>query len=180
MSSSHLGHFSAISLTYIHNKYFGKIFSALCVDVFPELFRIFPNFDISWYMTKYSEVHLKNYLLIHYCSISKLLYNLVGLVDRVLSSDTGGPWIKSRMYPFFQYCDKTSEYSEIYHKQLTSEHFLPYNYRSSTLPHISRNIGRLLRQCGQVNCKKKCPLIWSIEWAEIRTERSTLPSVLGL
>jgi hypothetical protein len=31
----------------IHNKYFGKIFSALCVDVFPELFRIFPNFDIS-------------------------------------------------------------------------------------------------------------------------------------
>jgi hypothetical protein len=31
----------------IHNKYFGKIFSALSVDVFPELFRIFPNFDIS-------------------------------------------------------------------------------------------------------------------------------------
>jgi hypothetical protein len=31
----------------IPNKYFGKIFSALCVDVFPELFRIFPNFDIS-------------------------------------------------------------------------------------------------------------------------------------
>jgi hypothetical protein len=31
----------------IHNKYFGKIFSALCVDVFTELFRIFPNFDIS-------------------------------------------------------------------------------------------------------------------------------------
>ncbi len=31
----------------IHNKYFGKIFSALCVDVFPELFWIFPNFDIS-------------------------------------------------------------------------------------------------------------------------------------
>jgi hypothetical protein len=48
----------------IHNKYIGKIFSALCVDVFPELFRIFPNFDISWYMTKDSEVHLKNCLLI--------------------------------------------------------------------------------------------------------------------
>jgi hypothetical protein len=31
----------------IHNKYFGKIFSALCVDVFTELFWIFPNFDIS-------------------------------------------------------------------------------------------------------------------------------------
>jgi hypothetical protein len=31
----------------IHNKYLGKIFSALCVDVFTELFRIFPNFDIS-------------------------------------------------------------------------------------------------------------------------------------
>jgi hypothetical protein len=31
----------------IHNKYIGKIFSALCVDVFTELFRIFPNFDIS-------------------------------------------------------------------------------------------------------------------------------------
>ncbi len=54
----------------INNKYFGKIFSALCVDVFPELFQIFLNFDISWYMTKYSEVHLKNCLLIQYCSIS--------------------------------------------------------------------------------------------------------------
>jgi hypothetical protein len=41
----------------IHNKYIGKIFSALFVDVFTELFRIFPNFAISWYMTKYSEVH---------------------------------------------------------------------------------------------------------------------------
>ncbi len=52
----------------LYNKYFGKIFSALCVDVFPELFRIFPNFNISWYMTKDSEVHLKNCLLIHTCS----------------------------------------------------------------------------------------------------------------
>ncbi len=59
----------------------------------------------------------------------------------------GGPWIKSQEEPFFQCRDKTSEYSEIYREQLTSEHFLPYNYRSSTLPRISRNIGRLLRQC---------------------------------
>jgi hypothetical protein len=117
----------------IHNKYFGKIFSALCVDVFTELFRIFPNFDISWYMTKYSEVHLKNCLLIHYWSISQILYSLDGLVDRVLLSYTGGPWITSREEPFFQYRDKTSEYFEIYREQLTSEHFLPYNYRSSTL-----------------------------------------------
>ncbi len=98
-------------------------------------------------MTKYSEVHLKNCLLIQYCSISKLFYCLVGLVDRVLMHDMGGPWIKSLEKPFFQYRDKTSEYSEIYSEQLTSEHFLPYNYRSSTLPRISRNIGRLLRQC---------------------------------
>ncbi len=119
----------------IHNKYFGKIFSAQCVDVFPELFQIFLNFDISWYMTKYSEVHLKNCLLIHYCSISKILYNLVGLVD-------------------------TSEYSKIYREQLTSEHFLPYNYRSSTLPRISRNIGRLLRQCGE---EGSCPGLGSKE-----------------
>jgi hypothetical protein len=131
----------------IHNKYLGKIFSALCVDVFTELFRIFPNFDISWYMTKYSEVHLKNCLLIKYCSISKVMYSLVGLLDRVLASYTGGPWIKSWEDPFFQYRDKTSEYSEIYREQSTSEHFLPYNYRSSTLPRISRNIGWLLRQC---------------------------------
>jgi hypothetical protein len=67
---------------------------------------------------------------------------------RLLASDMGGPWIKSQAQPFFQYRDKTSEYSEIYREQLTSEHFLPYNYRSSTLPRISRNIGRLLRQCG--------------------------------
>jgi hypothetical protein len=37
--------------------------------------------------------------------------------------------------------------TEIYHEQFTSEPLLPYNYRSSTLPGISRNIGRLLRQC---------------------------------
>jgi hypothetical protein len=85
----------------IHNKYFGKIFSALCVDVFTELFRISPNFDISWYMTKYSEVHLKNCLLIHYWSISHILYSLDGLVDWVLASYTGGPWIKSWEEPFF-------------------------------------------------------------------------------
>jgi hypothetical protein len=48
---------------------------------------------------------------------------------------------------FFSFAKKTSEYSEIYREQLTSEHFLPYNYRSSTLPGISRNIGRFLRQC---------------------------------
>jgi hypothetical protein len=131
----------------IHNKYFGKIFSALYVDFFTELFRIFPNFEILWYTTKYSEVHLKNCLLIQYCSISQILYNFVGLVDRVLASYTGGPWINSREEPFFQYRDKTSEYSEIYREQLTSEHFLPYNYRSSTLPRISRNIVRLLGQC---------------------------------
>ncbi len=68
-------------------------------------------------------------------------------MDRVLSSDKWESWIKSRYQLFFQYRDKTSEYSEIYREQLTSEHFLPYNYRSSTLPRISRNIGRLLRQC---------------------------------
>ncbi len=49
---------------------------------------------------------------------------------------------------FFFFRKKTSEYSEIYREQLTSEHFLPYNYRSSTLSGISRNISRLLRQCG--------------------------------
>jgi hypothetical protein len=49
---------------------------------------------------------------------------------------------------FFLHRNNTSEYSEIYCEQLTSKHFLPYNYRSSTLPGISRNIGRLLRQCG--------------------------------
>jgi hypothetical protein len=48
---------------------------------------------------------------------------------------------------FFSNRNKTSEYSEIYREQLTSEHILPYNYRSSTLPGISRNISRLLRQC---------------------------------
>jgi hypothetical protein len=45
---------------------------------------------------------------------------------------------------FYYIAIKTSEYSEIYHEQLTLEHFLPYNYRSSTLLGISRNIGRLL------------------------------------
>ncbi len=130
----------------IHNKYFGKIFSALCADVFPELFRIFPNFDISWYMTKDSEVHPKNCLLSQNSSISLLLYWFLGLADRVFAFYTEGTRIISRGEPFF-FAIKTSEYSEIYREQLTSEHFLPYNYRSSTLPGISRNIGWLLRQC---------------------------------
>ncbi len=64
-----LGYFRAISWT-LYNIYFGKIFSALYVDVFPEIFRIFPNFDISWYMTKDSKIYLKNCLLIHTCSTS--------------------------------------------------------------------------------------------------------------
>ncbi len=95
-------------------------------------------------------------MLIQYCSISFFLCSLVGLVDRVLASDLGDPWINSGEKLFFQYRDKTSEYSEIYREQLTSEHFLPYNYRSSTLPRISRNIGRLLRQCTAVSLDPCC------------------------
>jgi hypothetical protein len=82
-------------------------------------------------------------------------------VDRALASCLGGPWIKSLEEPFFQYRDKTSEYSEIYREQLTSEHFLPYNYRSSTLLRISRNIGRLLRQCGGRREESKKQERWS-------------------
>ncbi len=142
-------YFRAISWT-LYNKYFGKLFSALCVHVFPELFRIFPNFDISWYMTKDSEVHLKNCLLIYTCSTSSILYSMVGLVVREFISGTRVLWIKSWVRPYFLYRNKTLEYSEIYREQLTSEHFLLYNYRSSTLPGISRNIGRLLGQCASV------------------------------
>ncbi len=118
-------------------------------------------------MTKYSEVHLKNCLLIQYCPISNGSYILVGLVDRILVSNTGGQWIESREQSFFQYRDKTSEYSEIYHEQLTSEHFLPYNYRSSTLPRISRNIGRLLRQCVCDNNRIKTVKNWIHFWAKL-------------
>jgi hypothetical protein len=96
---------------------------------------------------KDSEVHLKNFWLIKACSISIVIYCLVGLVDKVRASYTGGPWSNSREEPFFSFAKKTSEYSEIYREQLTSEYFHLYNYRSSTLPGISRNIGRLLRQC---------------------------------
>ncbi len=67
-------------------------------------------------------------------------------MGRVFASYTGGLWIKFRVGPYFLYRNKTSEYSE-YCEELTSEHFLLYNYRSSTLPGISQNIGRLLRQC---------------------------------
>ncbi len=94
-----LGYFCAISWK-LYNKYFGKIFSALCVDVFPELFRIFLNFDISWYMTKDSVVHLKNCLLIHTCSTSWFLNSLVGQVGRVFATYTWGPRIKS-LWPTF-------------------------------------------------------------------------------
>jgi hypothetical protein len=45
---------------------------------------------------KDSEVHLKNFWL-----ISLVMYCLVGLVDRVLASYTGGPWSNSREEPFF-------------------------------------------------------------------------------
>jgi hypothetical protein len=104
-------------------------------------------------MTKDSEVDLKNCFLMHTCSISSLLYSLVDLVGRVFASYSGGPWIKSRVRPYFLYRNKTLEYSEICREQLTSEPFLPDNCRSSTLPGISRNIGRLLRQCSRLGLK---------------------------
>jgi hypothetical protein len=74
-------------------------------------------------MTKDSEVHLKNCLLIHTCSTSSLLYSLVDLVGRVFASYIGGPWIKFRVRPYFLYRYKTSEYSKMYREQLTSEPF---------------------------------------------------------
>ncbi len=75
----------------LYDKYFGKLFSALCVVVFPEIIQIFPNFVISWYMTKDSEVHFKNCLLIDTCTTSSSFYSLIGLVGVVVASYTGGP-----------------------------------------------------------------------------------------
>ncbi len=73
---------------------------------------------------------------------------MVSLMVRVFTSWKGGQWIKS---PVLTNCFlnriKTSEYSEIYRELLTSERFPLYNYRSSTLRGMSRNICRLLRQC---------------------------------
>ncbi len=97
-------------------------------------------------MTKDSEVHLKNCLLIHTCSLSTLYWSMVSLFDRVFAFRTEGQWIKYPWTLFFR-SNKTSECSEIYCEQLTSEHFPLYNYRSSTLRGISWNIGRLFRQC---------------------------------
>jgi hypothetical protein len=73
---------------------------------------------------------------------------MVSVLVRVFTSDTGGQRIKSLWKAsYFSYRNKTSEYSEIYRKQLTSGHFPLYNYRSSTLRGISWNIDRLLRHC---------------------------------
>ncbi len=121
-----LGHFHAISWT-LCNKYFRKIFSALCVDVFPI---IISNFSELWHSVIYDErFHLKNCLLIHTCSTSISLFSMVGQVSRVIAFYTRGQWIKSLwMRPYFLYRNKTSEYSEIYLEQLSSEHFLPNNY----------------------------------------------------
>jgi hypothetical protein len=95
-----LGYLRAISWTY-YNKYFGKIFSALCVDVFQELLRIFPNFYIPWYMMKDSEVPLKNCLLIQTCSSSHCSCSMIGLVVRVFASYTGGQRSESPWLTFF-------------------------------------------------------------------------------
>ncbi len=96
---------------------------------------------------KDSEVHLENCLLIHTYSPSPLKYSLVSLLVRIFDSRMGGQWINSPIMTYFIKFNKTSEYSVIYRELLTSEHFPLYNYRSSTLPCISLNIGRLLRQC---------------------------------
>jgi hypothetical protein len=129
------------TITNISEKY-----SPLCIDVFPELLRIFLNFYIPWHTMKDSEVPLKNCLLIHICSFSQLRFILNGLVVRVFASNTGGqrietPWTT----PFFMSQLNLGIFRNS--EQLTSVHFLLYNYRSSTLRRISRNIGRLLRQC---------------------------------
>jgi hypothetical protein len=89
-------------------------------------------------MTKDSEVHLKNCLLIENCSISLFMNSLVGLVDARILHRWSLDQISGRVVSLYR--DKTLEYSEIYRKQLTLEHFFPYNYSSSTLPAISRNI----------------------------------------
>jgi hypothetical protein len=147
ISSSHLGHFSAISWTYITNisekysplyvlMYLQNCFGFFRTSIFRDIWRNIPRFILKIVYWLSITLH-----------ISQILFSLVSLVDKALASYMGGPWINSREEPFIQYRDKTSECSEIYREQLTSEHFLPYNYRSSKLLRISRNIGRLLRQC---------------------------------
>jgi hypothetical protein len=107
-------------------------------------------------MTKDSEVHLENCLLMQTYSPSQKLYSLVSLLVRMVASHMGGQWINPpRVTYYFISRHKTSEYSEIYCELLTSEHFPLYNYRSSTLPRISRNISKLLRQCIAADLKSK-------------------------
>ncbi len=72
---------------------------------------------------KDSEIYLKNCLLIHTCSTSSIMYSLVGQVGREFAFYSGDPWIKFRVWPYFRYRNVTSEYSEIYREQLTSEPF---------------------------------------------------------
>jgi hypothetical protein len=57
-------------------------------------------------MTKDSKVHLKNCLLIENGFISLSMYSLIGLMDKVLAYNTGGPWIKSWGEPFFDISKK--------------------------------------------------------------------------
>ncbi len=129
---------------------------------FQKYFGFFRTSTFSWYMTKDSEVHLKTCLLIHIRSTSSHLYRLVGLVGMTFAFYTGGSRINSLQWSYFYYRNKTSEYSEIYREQLTSEPFLPYNNRSSTLPGISRNIGQLLRQCtSSWQLRIRAELLWN-------------------
>jgi hypothetical protein len=145
-----LGYFRAISWTYMTNisEKYSPLYVLLSFQKYFGFFRTSTFRDI--HMTKDSEVHLKNCLLIHICSTSSYLSGLIGQEGMTFAHYTGDPWNKSREWSYFQYRYKTSEYSEIYPEQLTLKPFLPYNYRSSTLPGISRNIGWLLRQCSAV------------------------------
>ncbi len=51
---------------------------------------------------------------------------------------------------YFFLHNNTSDYSEIHLEHLSSELFLLYNYRASTLRGISRKIGWLLWQCRKI------------------------------
>ncbi len=116
--------------------YFQKYFGFFLTSTFRDIWRKIPSFMskiVCWFTFVPFEIILKQ----GYSLVRLFAFNSAQEDSR---SNLPTPLLFFRSY-------KTSEYSEIHCEQLTSEHFPLYNYRSSTLRGISRNIGQLLRQC---------------------------------
>jgi hypothetical protein len=146
------------NITKILEKYF-PLYVLLSIQNYFRFFRTSTFRDIWWKIPGFL------WKIICWFTLAPLhKYCAAWLVYWVFASHMGGQWIVSLwITPYFLCRNKTSEYSKIYSEQLTSEHFLLYNYRSSTLREVYRPTFTTV-QCGMHSISKDCTILHWLRW----------------